>query len=588
MAFNYDLKPIKNKEQLLTFLGIDEWIFDQVLAFDPDQYDRAIKSGDIGSFQSLLFFKHLIPKRDRNKGKRVVWEASSLVDREYKATSRRLEAFFSFAEGRYPHPNAYGYIRGRNTRQNAMRHLNKKNILKCDVRDFFGSVDLRAVARVLEKYDIEHNVAGLLANFLTIGKKLPLGLATSPIITNIICLELDDELTALARSYKAEYTRYADDLTFSGNGELPDAGDVAKVVQAHGFQLAENKTRKTKLGQSHYVTGLSVSDPKFPHAPRKLKRSLRQELHYAKRFGLDDHLSSIGINDFLMQQRAINRIDGMVKYVAHHEPKMAHALHSLWTEILEEEGVRPSFEPKNRHRAAVHIFGDETEFEFQDRTYLALGLCVTRHVDRIAISASTTLSNHLADPLADGDLEKIRKNGLHFSDATEDLRKKFVSNMQKLPFTGYVAIASFSDCETYEETYLRLLRSLIRRRLIASDGLVAAFRLEATDKVSKKSISALIEEEFKKLEAEDNRRPSQYLLETVSKADLGIALPDFLLGVLRRYLVLKPRKKVDRVERAEILFEHLRDKLVVLLDLDNASEYSRRNPVRPWFERVTK
>lgn len=585
MAFNYDLTQITSKEQLLTFLGLEEQFLDQILAFDPAEYEQAIRATNLESLLSFPFRQHLIPKRDPTKGKRVVWEAVSLFDREYKATSRRLEAFFSFAEERYPHPNSYGYVRGRNIRQNATCHINKRNILKCDIRDFFGSIEIFRVAHLFETYGVTKEVANLVARYLTIGRKLPLGLPTSPIITNVLCLDLDDALTGLSMGCDAEYTRYADDMTFSSNGDLPSTEVISQIVRNQGFELAEHKTRRTKVGQSHYVTGLSVSDTKAPHAPKKMKRKLRQDLYYARKFGLHDHFLQIGVDSSEEQQWAVNSLDGMVKYIAHHEPNMASDLHALWAEILEESGERPSFKPKNRYQAAVDILGDETEFEFEGKSYLALGLCVTSHFERVAISASTTLRDHLADPLADGDLERIKKNGLHFSDATEDLRKKFVSNMQKLPFNAYVAVASMSDNEAYADTYLRLLRALIRRRLIASDGLVASIRLEATDKVSHKSIKAVIDAEFEKLKTEDNRRPHLYSFRTVSKTDLGVALPDFLLGVMRRYLVMKPHGKPEIPQRAEILFEHLRDRLVVLLDLDEATEYSRRKPVRPWLER---
>ena len=586
MAFNYDLTRITDKGQLLTFLGLEEQFFDHVIGFDPDEYQRAVASSNLESLLSFPFRQHLIPKRDPKKGKRVVWEAVSLFDREYKATSRRLEAFFSYAESRYPHPNAYGYVKGRNIRQNAQRHLDRRQILKCDIRDFFGSIEIGSVQELFEAYGVRREISILLAQYLTIGGHLPLGLPTSPIMTNMLCLELDDDMTTLSANYGAEYTRYADDMTFSSNENLPPLEDITAIVGSHGFALAHDKTRKTLLGQSHYVTGLSVSDPKAPHAPRRMKQTLRQQLYYAKKFGLGDHLMKVGIDSADEQQWAINSMDGMVKYVSHHEPKMANRLHTLWANILEENDEKPSFKPKNRLQSAVNIFGDETEFEFEGKTYLALGLCVTQHYDRIAISASTTLRNHLADPLADGDLERIKKNGLHFSDATEDLRKKFVSNMQKLPFTGYVAVASLNDAEKYAETYLRLFRSLIRRRLIASDGLMASIRLEGSDKVSKEAIKHIVDSEFEKLKSENNRRPHLYQVDTADKSVPGIALPDFLLGVLRRYIVKKPRGHSDRPERSEILFEHLRDRLVVFLDLDAGVEYSRRNPIRPWSERT--
>ncbi|WP_418595699.1 reverse transcriptase family protein [Ponticoccus sp. (in: a-proteobacteria)] len=587
MAFKYDLTQVANRDQLLTFLGIDEDAFGKVLAFDTEDYARAISSANLEAYLASPFHQHKIPKKGRkdlSDRTRIVWEATSIFDRQYKSTARRLDAFFTFRANGFPHDNAYGYVRSRNIRQNATRHLGQSNILKCDIKNFFGSISAQTVATLFEHYGVKQEVADTFSRYLTIGGFLPLGLATSPIITNVLCIGLDNEMTDLAGRSEAVYTRYADDLTFSGNGDLPGIASIRQIVRSYGFDLAEAKTRYTKIGQSHYVTGLSVSDPLAPHAPRKLKKRLRQELYYSNKFGLHDHLARVGIESS-EHQYAINSIDGMVKYVAHHEPNQATDLHDKWAKIMKDNDARPSFKPKNRFQAAVDVLVDETEFMWGGESYLGLALCVTQHAQTIANIVNETLANHLANPLADGDLNMIRKNGLHFSDATEDLRKTFVSSMQKMPFNGYVAIARLTDLEAYQKTYLRLLQSLIRRRLIGCDGMFASFQFEKTDKVSESAIKSVVEDAFQKLVAENNRRPFAYNVEMVSKQDLCIALPDFLLGTLRRFLMMKPRKNPKIPERPEIMFEHLRDKLVTLLDLDAGEEFSRRKPVRPLFDR---
>lgn len=586
MAFTYDLTQIANREQLLTFLGIEANAFDQVLAFDTKDYERAARSDNLEAYLASPFHQHKIPKKnpkDLLDRHRTVWEAASIFDRQYKSAARRLEAFFTFRAPGFPHENAYGYVRGRNIRQNASRHLGQSNILKCDIQNFFGSISTTTVASLFEHYGVNAKVADLFSRYLTIGGALPLGLATSPIITNVLCLEMDRDLTAIAGDIGAVYTRYADDLTFSSNDALPDIAWIREIIGDYGFALAEAKTRHTKVGQAHYVTGLSVSDPAAPHAPRKLKKRLRQELHYAGKFGLHEHFTHLGIESS-KQQYAINSLDGMVKYVAHHEPDQASHLHATWAKVLKDNEAKPSFKPKNRHQAAIYTFVDETELEWDGETYLGLALCVTQHAETIANSAAVTLADHLADPLADGDRDMIKKNGLHYSDATEDLRKTFVSSLQRMPFTGYAAIARLSDEETYSETYLRLVKALIRRRLIACDGLIAFFQFEETDKVSESAIKNVVDAAFHKLEAEDNRRPFMHRVSTVSKQNICVALPDFLLGTLRRFLIMKRPKNPAIPERPEIMFERLRDKLVILIDLDSGEEFSRRNPVRPWFD----
>ena len=144
MVFTYDLTRIANREQLLTFLGVDGESFDLVLEFDPEKYAKTFRTNDLAAYLASPFRRqHEVPKKNQKDlwdRTRTLWEATSAFDRQYKATSRRLDAFFSFKTDEFPHDHAYGYILGRNIRQNAMRHLGQRNILICDIEEFFGSI----------------------------------------------------------------------------------------------------------------------------------------------------------------------------------------------------------------------------------------------------------------------------------------------------------------------------------------------------------------------------------------------------------------------------------------------------------------
>ncbi len=79
-------------------------------------------------------------------------------------------------------------------------------------------------------------------------------------IANLVCQKLDNKIQALAERLDCKYTRYADDITISGNNKLPTRQDLEKILNEEKFKLSQKKFRITKLGQAHYVTGLSVSD----------------------------------------------------------------------------------------------------------------------------------------------------------------------------------------------------------------------------------------------------------------------------------------------------------------------------------------
>lgn len=580
MVVDYDLRRVKTKQHLLDFIGIDEAIFDSVVSFDPVAYCRQRTESEITISSVPNFIMHEIPKKNAARGKRVVWEPL-LCKNEYKATTRRLEIFFQKAIVGYPHPNAYGYVKGRNIRENAFQHVGKRNLLKIDVLEFFPTIKAEHIKSLFDSLGVQKEIAKYLAEFMTIGNELALGLPTSPVLSNAYCFSMDCELAKLSEGVGAEFTRYADDITFSSDDLLPSIGQIEEIVGKYGFQLAHDKTRRSTIGQAHYVTGLSVSDNKAPHAPRKLKRSLRQELYFAEKFGLDEHLNRLGANDSYIIQAAINSLDGLVKYVAYHEPRKTARLNQQWALILKKSGHQKSFIPKNRDRKLIRMYFDETEFEVQGQHYLALALSVSLHQDKINLATKEILEDYFASPWSDGDRELIKKRGMHFSDATEDLRLKFIESLQFMPFEGFVAYAKLDDHSQYEQTYLKLINVMIRRRLIASDGYFACLFFEENSKVSLESIDSLVGQEHKKLFRENNRRPEAVHCQSVTKMTPGVAVPDFMLGVFRRYAISSFVDGRKPTPREHLMFERLRDKYKLIFDADTGEEYGRRQPFMP-------
>ncbi|MEO1255147.1 MAG: reverse transcriptase family protein, partial [Bacteroidota bacterium] len=404
--------------------------------------------------------------------------------------ARRLGEFLKSKIQEFPHENAYGYLRGRNTRDNAGQHTGKKLLLHIDIQEFFPSISSQRVAQLLEKTGVVREIAVSLANFLTIDDKLPLGLPTSPIVSNAICVNLDIRLSTLADKYGATYTRYADDITFSSNGKLPDVFEVSEILSACGFDVAEEKTRCSKLGQNHYVTGLSVSDMDAPHAPRRMKRELRQELYYAEKYGLRDHLARHGFNDQDVIQRYINFLNGRVKYISYQEPHLSKKLVMKWQSILDASGDSPSFKPKDQKKRPFDFFIDETEFSIGQTKYLAIGFSASQHQDSINTAIEDLLSNYVADPLSDGKRDVIKDNGMHFADATEDLKRAFLISIQTLPFRGYIVFGKMEG--SYSQTYLRLLSYVINRRLMAAESRCARFFIEQNSKISENVVRNLI------------------------------------------------------------------------------------------------
>lgn len=584
MVFRPDLHHIKTRNALLTFLGVDEERFDAVCNFSPAASGLAGPHPQHeGSFVFTTgpFFQHDIPKQNSARGYRSVWEAESGLTLVYKALARRLDSFFHSRLDHYPHDSAYGYRVGRNIRENAAVHAGRKHLLVVDITDFFPTISLQRIDDLFRDLGLNDEIADLLARFVTIDGALPAGLSTSPPISNAIATSLDVALKTLADSVGAAYTRYADDLSFSSNDELPDIDAIRAILGSNGFQIADAKTRRSKIGQAHFVTGLSISDPTRPHVPQRKKRRLRQELHYARKYGLEEHLDHIGAYSRGAEQHEINRLDGSVKFVSHHEPGMAGTLRNDWRKILLESGMGPSFAPKNQDRSPFYIFIDEAEYSRNGMKMLALGMSVSQHQDRIVDDSRHLMEEATSDVYGAGKLDEIRKKGLHFADASEDLKLAYAMKLAAMPFEGYVAFDRCPDSSEYETVYIRLLKAMISRRLMAAESQFVGIVCEKNSKVTQPAVQACIEAAYIDLRQRNDRHPKSIGIDFVSKPNLGISVPDFLLGILGNYLQ-KPPAATGETARHRLMFERLRDKYRLILDVSEGVEYSRRRPIEPW------
>lgn len=173
-------------------------------------------------------------------------------------------------------------------RKNAAPHLQRPMVLSLDVRDFFPSISPDRVGDTYRRAGYSMEVAALLTRLTTLNDGLPQGAPTSPALSNHAMLEIDTIFSALSERRAIAYTRYADDLTFSGQfdaGWL--VGRVRRTLKEFGLQLNEDKTRLMLPHQRQEVTGV-VTNARL-QAPRHVRRKLRQEVHYIERFGEEEH-----------------------------------------------------------------------------------------------------------------------------------------------------------------------------------------------------------------------------------------------------------------------------------------------------------
>ncbi|QEN89919.1 RNA-directed DNA polymerase [Labrys sp. KNU-23] len=204
------------------------------------------------------------------------------------------------------HEAAHGFVPQRSILTNARNHVGKDVVVNLDLKDFFPTLTYARVKGMFRSLGYAEKAAIPLAllcteakvdevhldgerHFVGDGRRLlPQGAPTSPTITNLICRYLDRRLDGLANELGFTYSRYADDLTFSGSGEaVRKIGTLLKAVQsivtAEGFTIHPDKTRIMRRSGHQEVTGLTVNERVA--VPRPLLRRYRAVLQQVEKHG---------------------------------------------------------------------------------------------------------------------------------------------------------------------------------------------------------------------------------------------------------------------------------------------------------------
>lgn len=186
-------------------------------------------------------------------------------------------------------PYCHGFVRRKSILTNAKWHIGNPELLKIDLMDFFPSIHINRVIALFRQQGYNPKVSYYLASLCCLEGALPQGAPTSPCLSNLIARPLDYRLKTLARHKGLNYTRYADDITFSGDKIEHSLIDTIKgIIEDEGFRINEEKTRLYKNGNRRIVTGICITDTLS--IPREYKRAIRQELHYIRHYGLISHI----------------------------------------------------------------------------------------------------------------------------------------------------------------------------------------------------------------------------------------------------------------------------------------------------------
>lgn len=219
------------------------------------------------------------------------------------------------------HGCAHGFVSKRSILTNAKIHSHQKCLLKMDLKDFFPSIPKEWVIQLFNSLGYEGQISYFLASLCCFENALPQGSPASPAISNIVAMHLDRRLYRLAKHFDLHYSRYADDIAFSGES-IPSLfiTYASDIITDCGFKVNDSKIRLYGEHGNKIITGISLATG-VPRIPRDYRRRLEKELHYIDKYGLKGHVAHNKIRD----PRYLESLIGRVGFWLMVEPDNAYA-----------------------------------------------------------------------------------------------------------------------------------------------------------------------------------------------------------------------------------------------------------------------
>lgn len=301
----WPVPPIASVGDLAAFLDLHPRELDWLA--DRRRWERSVTDERLRNYRYLW-----LPRRSGLP--RLIEQPKRLL----KATQRRV--LRAILDAIPAHEAAHGFRRGHSPITHARRHTGRQVVLRFDLEDFFASVAAGRVYGIFRAAGYPESVAHALTALSTnvvpaaewasaprprdprhaaahwrLGRRLatshlPQGAPTSPALANLACYRLDCRLSELAARCGGSYSRYADDITISGDRWLIGHAanirrTVAEIASESGFSLHLEKSQLMSRGGRQATCGIVVND--HPNVSRRDYDRLKAQLHDAARNGLD-------------------------------------------------------------------------------------------------------------------------------------------------------------------------------------------------------------------------------------------------------------------------------------------------------------
>jgi hypothetical protein len=233
---------------------------------------------------------------------------------ELKAIQRSIKDRI-FGAGNFGN-EVQGGVKGRSPKTNAEMHLGARVLVNADVKNFYDSIDHRAVFKMLRQFGFGTDVARLLTKLTTRKGLLPQGAPTSTVIANLVLRgPLDKPTLTEAAATETTFTRFIDDIALSGDNPAPFIGAIAQRLSSVGLSIHRgDKLRILPRSVPHTITGLNINSGR-PTVPRHYRDNVRAAIHQIA-----------ALKDTAEREKAVRKVTGRIAYVRQFQPAVAQRL----------------------------------------------------------------------------------------------------------------------------------------------------------------------------------------------------------------------------------------------------------------------
>lgn len=319
-AIKLKFSAIENRDDLLVLIN----------------YTKTALYGDKAkpfTLKQLTYFAHT--ENCKNRYKTFSIKKKSGGDRQINSPADGLRSILRVLNVIFqccstPHESANGFVLNKSIVTNAKRHLNKHYVYNIDLKDFFHSFDRNRVKMALmrepfslngDKEPVAFIIASLCTHPLLINESLkvvlPQGSPTSPTLTNLLCLNLDRRLNGLAKKIGADYSRYADDITFSSHRNVFNSEtfikELKRIIEVdQDLRINDKKTRLQKFGYRQEVTGLTVNEK--VNVQKRYVKQVRMWIYYWEKYGYSK-AQQIFIKDYTKDKGHVKNLNSQLSNV---------------------------------------------------------------------------------------------------------------------------------------------------------------------------------------------------------------------------------------------------------------------------------